>query len=184
MPVLISPLSDSMPTAPPYQPRALFSRLSIATAAAFFGAPINVTAHIWLRNASSESNPPQKTFHMIHRMEKPRVCFDQPAADHLHRPRFADAALVVAIHIGAHRQLRLFFRRTEQLADILLVLQRIARAPRRSRDRARFHARAFHAHEHLRRRPHQLLIAELNQESYGLGFARCIRENNSDALPE
>ncbi len=46
MPVLMSPLSRIIPTAPPYQPRASFSSASMACAAAFLGAPINVTAHM------------------------------------------------------------------------------------------------------------------------------------------
>ena len=43
----MSPFSEIMPTAPPYQPRASFSRFSMACAAAFLGAPITVTAHMW-----------------------------------------------------------------------------------------------------------------------------------------
>ena len=57
MPVLISPFMAIMPTAPPYQPRADFSRSSTACAAHFLGAPISVTAHMCVRKASSESKP-------------------------------------------------------------------------------------------------------------------------------
>src|ERR1035437_10739111 len=52
IPVLISPFSEIIPTAPPYHPRASFSSASTVRAAAFLGAPITVTAHMWLRNAS------------------------------------------------------------------------------------------------------------------------------------
>ena len=109
----MSPFSEIMPTAPPYQPRASFSSVSTVCAAAFFGAPITVTAHMWLRNASSESKPSlQNAFHVIHRVEHAGVRFDQPPADHLHRARLADARLVVAVHVRAHRQLGFFFGRT------------------------------------------------------------------------
>ena len=57
MPVFMSPFSEIIPMAPPYQPRGVFSRSSIAWAAAFFGAPIIVTDHMWVRKASSESKP-------------------------------------------------------------------------------------------------------------------------------
>jgi len=46
IPVLMSPLSRIIPTAPPYQPRASFLERLDGCAAAFLGAPINVTAHM------------------------------------------------------------------------------------------------------------------------------------------
>src|SRR5579871_3325451 len=46
IPVLMSPCIDSIPTAPPYHPRASFSRFSMACAAALLGAPMMVTAHM------------------------------------------------------------------------------------------------------------------------------------------
>ena len=173
MPVLMSPFSEIMPTAPPYQPRASFSRASMVCAAAFLGAPITVTAHMWLRNASSESKPSfRNALHVIHRVEHAGVGFDQPPADHLHRARLADARLVVAVHVGAHGQLGFFLGAIQQLANVVGIAQRIAGALRRAGDGAGLDARALHAHEHLRRRADQLLVAELQQELVRAGAGR------------
>ena len=108
----------------------------------------------WLQNA----------FHVIDGVEDAGVGFDQPASDHFHRTRNRHARLVVAVDVAAHGQLGLFLGRIQQLADAVGVAQRIARAPRGSGDGAGFHAVAFHSHEHLRRRAHQLLVAELHEK--------------------
>ena len=44
--VFMSPLKPTMPTAPPYQARGLFSCSSINRMAHNFGAPVTVTAHV------------------------------------------------------------------------------------------------------------------------------------------
>ena len=106
----------------------------------------------------------QKTFDMIHGMEQARVGFNQAASDHLDGAGLADAALVVAVDVGAHGELGLFFRRVEQRADIFFVLKRIAGAPRRAGDGTGFDALAFHPHKHLGRRAHQLLVCRTGSE--------------------
>ena len=113
----------------------------------------------------------ENAFHVIHGVENTRVGFDQPPADHLHRARDRHARFVVAIHVAAHGQLGFFLGGIEQLADVVGVAQRIARAARGSRNRAGLHAVAFHAHEHLRRRSDQLLVAQLQQKFVRAGAA-------------
>ena len=46
-----------MPTAPPYQRRGARSWSSMNCIAQVLGAPVTVTAHMWVRNASRASNP-------------------------------------------------------------------------------------------------------------------------------
>ena len=46
-----------MPIAPPYQARTLFSLSSMNCIAHSFGAPVTVTAQVWVRKASSASKP-------------------------------------------------------------------------------------------------------------------------------
>ena len=106
----------------------------------------------------------QEAFHVIDGVEQTRVFFDETAADDLHAAGFANAALVVPVHIGAHGQLALFLRGSEKLADVFLILHRIAGAARSAGDRACLDAFAFHAHEHFGRRAHQLFVGELQQE--------------------
>ena len=56
-PVFRSPLKCTMPIAPPYQARGLFSFFSMKRIAHSFGAPVTVTAQAWVRNASNASMP-------------------------------------------------------------------------------------------------------------------------------
>ena len=56
-PVFRSPLKWTMPIAPPYQARGLFSWPSMKRMAQSFGAPVTVTAQAWLRKASKASMP-------------------------------------------------------------------------------------------------------------------------------
>ena len=56
-PVFIAPSKPIMPTAPPYQRRGPASWSSMNCMAQVLGAPVTVTAHMWVRNASSASNP-------------------------------------------------------------------------------------------------------------------------------
>src|SRR5260370_709959 len=81
-----------------------------------------------------------------------------------HRSRNAHARLVIAIDVAAHSQLGLFLRRVQQLLDVVGVAKWIAGAPRGSSDGARLDSPPLHAHEHLRRRADQLLIAKLQEE--------------------
>ena len=106
---------------------------------------------------------------MVNRMKQAGVFFDQTPSDDFDRARLADAALVIAVHVGTHGQFRFFFGGGEQFADIFLVLQRVAGAAGGSRDGAGFDAIPFHAHKHFGRRAHQLFIAELNQKLIGAG---------------
>ncbi|MCY1300759.1 hypothetical protein D9M70_503380 [compost metagenome] len=54
-PVFMSPLKPTMPIAPPYHARGLFSWLSMKRMAQSFGAPVTVTAQAWLRKPSKAS---------------------------------------------------------------------------------------------------------------------------------
>ena len=56
-PVFIEPSKPTLPTAPPYQRRGPPSLSSMNCIAQAFGAPVTVTAHMWVRNASSASIP-------------------------------------------------------------------------------------------------------------------------------
>ena len=51
------PSKPIAPTAPPYQRRGVASWSSMNCIAHVFGAPVTVTAHMWVRKASSASNP-------------------------------------------------------------------------------------------------------------------------------
>ena len=51
------PSKPIAPTAPPYQRRGVASWSSMNCMAQILGAPVTVTAHMWVRNASSASNP-------------------------------------------------------------------------------------------------------------------------------
>ena len=56
-PVLRVPSKPTLPMAPPYHALAERSWRSRNIIAAVFGAPVTVTAHAWVRNASSASKP-------------------------------------------------------------------------------------------------------------------------------
>ncbi len=56
-PVFMPPSKPIIPTAPPYQRRGACSWSSMNCIAQVFGAPVTVTAHMWVRNASSASSP-------------------------------------------------------------------------------------------------------------------------------
>mmetsp|Transcript_1234 Transcript_1234/g.5238 ORF Transcript_1234/g.5238 Transcript_1234/m.5238 type:complete len:217 (+) Transcript_1234:673-1323(+) len=64
-------------------------------------------------------------FHVIDRVNQPRVHLDLPPSDNSHAPWFADAALVVPIDVGAHRELALLLWVREDRLDHLRVLERI-----------------------------------------------------------
>ncbi len=56
-PVFIEPSNPIAPTAPPYQRRGESSCSSMNCIAQVLGAPVTVTAHMWVRKASSASKP-------------------------------------------------------------------------------------------------------------------------------
>ena len=135
----------------------------------------------------------EDSLNVIHGVEQPRIALDQPAADHFYRAGRADARLVVAVDVGAHRQLGLFFGRVEQCQDQVVILQRVARAARRPGDRAALHPPALDAQEHLGRSAHQLFVAELQQKLVRAWraalhaaeeFGRTLAESGGEALTQ
>ena len=56
-PVFIEPSNPIVPTAPPYHRRGASSWSSMNCMAQALGAPVTVTAHMWVKNASSASKP-------------------------------------------------------------------------------------------------------------------------------
>ena len=106
---------------------------------------------------------------MIDSVEQAGVRLDDAPPDHLHRARLADSRFIIAVYVGAHGELGFLFFGIQQLANALGVVYGVAGAACGARNRAGFDALPFHAHEHFRRSPHQLLIAELQQEFVGTG---------------
>ena len=165
MPVLISPSIEIIPTAPPYQPRAVFLQILDGLRRPFLGsADDGHRPHVRQKRIQRIEAFGQRGFDVIDGVKHAGVGFDQLAPDHFHRTRHRDARLIVAVDVGAHRQLRLFLGRIQQLANVVGIAQRIARAPRGSRNGTSFNAPAFDAHEHLRRRADQLFLAQLQEE--------------------
>ena len=102
---------------------------------------------------------------MVDGVDEAAVELDLPAADDLDAARHADPRLVVAVHVGAHGQLRLFLRRGQQRPDRLGVRHRAFAAGDRARDRAGLDPVAGDPDVHLRRRPDQVLVlAEVQEE--------------------
>ena len=94
------------------------------------GAPVTVTAQVWLRKPSSASNPSRNLpFDMVDGVDQPGIHLDLPAADHLDPAGLADPRLVVAVHVGTHGQFGLVLGRVEQRPDLGGVA-RSASAPR------------------------------------------------------
>ncbi len=107
----------------------------------------------------------ERAFHVIDSVDEPAVQLDLPPADDLDAARHADPRLVVAVHVRAHGQLRLFLRGAEQRANRLGVGQRVLPAGDRARNRACLHPVTGHPHVHLRRRADQVLVvAEVEEE--------------------
>ena len=173
-PVFALPSKPSAPTAPPYQRRALRSCASMNSSAARFGAPVTVTAQACERKASSASHSgQQRALDVVDGVDEPRVELDRAPREHAHAARLADAALVVAVDVGAHGELGLLLRVGEEAADLLGVAERVGAARDRARDRARLDAAAAHAHVHLGRRADQVLArAEAREEAVRRGVAR------------
>ena len=59
-PVFMPPSKPIIPTAPPYQRRGACSWSSMNCMAQALGAPVTVTAHMWVRNASSAASEPSR----------------------------------------------------------------------------------------------------------------------------
>src|SRR5439155_9049439 len=78
----------------------------------------------------------QYALDMIDGVDQARIELDLAPADDPHAAGYRHSRLVVAVDIGAHRQLALVLRRVEQLADALGVLDRVAAAGDRAADRA------------------------------------------------
>ena len=115
---------------------------------------------------------PQAPLDMVDRVEQAGIGLDLAAGEQLHRAGPADARLVVAVDIGAHRQLDLVLLGVDQRLEPLGILHRAAAAPRGAGDRAGFDAVALDPHEHLRRGADELLVAELDQELVRAGIDR------------
>ena len=166
------PSKPSAPTAPPYHLRGLVSWSSMNCIAHVLGAPVTVTAHMWVKNASSASNPGRnRAFDVVDGMDQPAVQLDLAAADHLDAARHADPRLVVAVHVGAHRELGFLFQRGQQRPDLLGVVQRGRAAGDRARDRAGLDPVAGYPDVHLRRGPDQVLaLTEIEKELIGSGI--------------
>ena len=128
-PVFRSPLKCTMPIAPPYQARGLFSLFSMKRIAQSFGAPVTVTAQACDEERVEGVHAfAQPALDMVDRVDQPRIHLDLAAADDPHRARLAHAALVVAVDVRAHGQLGLVLLGVEQLQDLLE--SEIASSPR------------------------------------------------------
>src|SRR4051794_16796323 len=105
---------------------------------------------------------------MIDGMNEARIDLDLPPSDHLDAARHADPRLVVAVDVGAHRQLAFILGRVEQFADALGVLERVAPARDRAADRTGLDAPALDPHVHFRRRRNEkLALSEIDQRAVG-----------------
>ena len=67
----------------------------------------------------------QAALDVVHRVDEARIHLDLPPTDDPDRTRLADAALVVAVDIRAHRQFGFVLLGIEQLEDLLAVLDGI-----------------------------------------------------------
>ena len=110
----------------------------------------------------------QPALDMVDRVNEARIHLDLPSADDLNRSRIADATLVVAIHIGAHGQLRFILLRIEKLQHLFGVGDGIAAALDGARDRACLHPPSADAHEHFRAGADQEFVAPQIDEK-GIG---------------
>ena len=115
---------------------------------------------------------PQAALDVIDGVNQARVHLDLAPPDHLHAPGHADARLVVAVHVRAHRQLGLVLGRVEQ-RDGSARRRRWGLAARdRAGDGTRLDAVVVDTHVHLRRGADQVLAsAEVHEEPVGRGIA-------------
>jgi hypothetical protein len=104
---------------------------------------------------------------VVNRVEEPGVAFDHAPPQEAHRTGFANARLVVAVDVGAHRQLYLVLVRVIERANIVGILHRIVAASYGARDRRGLDAPAVDPDEHFGRSPDQLLVTHLDEEFVG-----------------
>ena len=129
---------------------------------------MTVTAHVCVRNASSASNSGRSALDVVHRVNEPRVQLDLSPADDANGARHTDPALVVAVHVRAHRELGLLLARREELSDAFRILDRIATAGDGSGNRTRFDAVLLDAHVHLRGGADEILfLPEVEKKCIG-----------------
>ena len=169
-PVFMSPLKLTMPIAPPYQARGIFSFCSMKLHGPEF------------RRAGDGDRPgmrqervegvhafAQPALDMVDGVDQARIHLDLAAADDAHRARLADARLVVAVDVRAHGQLGFVLLGIEQLAG-----------PARRREMASSPRlmvpeigqvstpAAVDAHEHLGRGADEMFaLAEIDEEAIG-----------------
>ena len=55
------------------------------------------------RDMYLQTEKTEPAFHMIHCVDKARIHFYLPTPDNFHRPWHADPALIISIHVSAHR---------------------------------------------------------------------------------
>ena len=112
----------------------------------------------------------QPALDMIDGVDQPGIHFDLAAPDYPDAARRADARLVVAVDVGAHRQFGFVFGRIEQLADLFVILHRRRAALDGAGDRTSLDPVAGNPHEHLGRSADQILAAaQVEEESVGRG---------------
>ena len=107
-------------------------------------------------------------FDVVDGVDQPRVHLDLAAADDPHAPGHADPRLVVAVDVGAHRQLGRVLGRVEQRQDLGGIPDGIPAARDGAGDGAGLHAVAVDAHVHLGRGADQVLgLAQVDEEAVG-----------------
>ena len=115
---------------------------------------------------------PQDALHVVHRVDQPGIELHLAAPDHPHRARLADARLVVAVDVGAHRELGLVLGRIDELRDLGGVAQGVLAAGDGAGDRAGFDSPALDPDVHLRRGGDQELAAsQVHQRTIGCRVA-------------
>ena len=115
-----------------------------------------------VERVESRTQPP---LDVVDGVDEPAVELDLPPAEDPDATGYADAGLVVAVDVSAHRQLRLLLARVEQAADLGRVLERVGASPDGAGDRAGLHPVARHPHVDLGRRPDEvLLLAQVEEE--------------------
>ena len=111
----------------------------------------------------------ESAFDVVHSVEETGVFFDEAATDYLDGAGLADAAFVVAVDVGTHGELGLFFSGVEEFADVSFVLEGVSGTADGAGDGAGFDAVALDADEHFGGGADELLIAELHEEFVGAG---------------
>ena len=127
--------------------------------------------HVRKKGVQPIEAPAQPSLDMIDGMDQPRIHFDLTPPDHPDAARRADAGLVVAIHIGAHRQLGFVLGRIDQPANLRVILHRRGAAPYGPGNRTGLDPVAGNPHEHLRRGADQIFAAaQIEEKAVGRGI--------------